>query len=165
MKKPSTTKSLTKVLTSIFIASSLFATQAHAIGEDDILGKWKLVDHTSGAIKAKGKFFKDNTGSYNFKIIEVSKQNFSGRKSIKSCEGCPGKFNNKPLQDMTIMWGFKAKDHDYMQGSGIDPWKKKAYKSDLHLNDAKNMIKVRKGYSTKNNEFNFGRTYYLVKAD
>lgn len=151
----------------VFVKATLIAlvltmSNVHAVGEDDILGNWKLVDFNSGATKVVGKFFKEKNGSYSFKVTEVTK-NYRGKKVVQSCQGCPGKYNNLPLKNLKLISGLSAKNHDYLKGKGIDPWIKKAYLADLTLNDAKNMIKIRKSYNADGSKLNFGRTYYLIR--
>lgn len=59
-----------------------------------------------------------------------------------TCEGCTGKDKNRPLEGLTIMWGFVPDDDEWTSGRILDPKTGKHYRCKLWL-DGKDTLKVR----------------------
>lgn len=87
-------------------------------------------------------------------VIKESNGNLTGtiRKVFKQpgdtgiCSKCPGKFKGKPIQGLTILWGFKKKDDFYWKsGQILDPKNGKIYSSYIKLSKDGKRLKVR-GY-------------------
>ena len=59
--------------------------------------------------------------------------------TLPLCKKCPGKFQNKPIIGMTVIWGLKrVNNHDWNGGQAIDPESGQIYNVKLELsNDGK----------------------------
>lgn len=129
---------------------------------DDILGTYKIISTKYGIDRAITKCYKDKKGGYYFKITKVLKKD--GIENITTCQNCPGKFKNKPVQGMIVAWGFKptskSNPYEYGGGYGIDPWSGRMFQGSVKMNNSKRIVRIKAsplGTKMVSRKFNFIR--------
>lgn len=116
----------------------------HTPKSDDILGDWSIIDDVFGSERAVGRILRDKkTNKYYMKIV------YNNTKMVDAkthCVLCPGKFKDKPILNMVVMWNVepvKGKPHHFKSGYGIDAYEGKLFKGTMKLSRNKNVLKVR----------------------
>lgn len=141
------------VIAAFFYSSALFA-------NNDIVGKWKVVDSRSGVIKSISEVIKEPDGTFSVKIDRFVD---SLRKENPYCTKCPPPFQNKPLLGLKLVWGLKPgnKPNEYVDGYALDIDSGKIYRGKAKLSDDGRRLKLRGYVGTSV----LGRTVVWIRAD
>lgn len=156
----------TKTIFSTCVAAMILATMpsAHAKktkNSDDVLGTYKIISTKYGIDRAIAKAYKDKKGSYYFKITKVIKS--GGIEDITHCQNCPGKFKDKPVEGMIVVWNLKPSKknpYSFKGGYGISPWSGRMFRGDLKMNSSKKLVRIKAyplGTKVVSRSFNFIR--------
>lgn len=133
-----------------------------AKSSDDIVGTYKIISTKYGIDRAYAKAYKDKKGGYYFKITKVIK-NKDGIENITHCQNCPGKFKDKPVEGMIVLWNIKPTKSDpykYTGGYGISPWSGRMFRGETKLTSSKKMVRIKAyplGTKMVSRKFNFIR--------
>ena len=107
------------------------------------VGIWKTIDDETNQAKSQMQIWESN-GKYYGKILRLLKEPNGGKG--KTCTNCNGRFKNKPLIGMTIMWGLKYdEDNEYSGGRIMDPNNGKVYRCLIEVQKGGKKLRVR-GY-------------------
>jgi len=134
----------TKRLFALFIATlALLAFTSVSLAADfSPVGTWKTIDDKTNKTRSIIKIWKTANGTFNGRIIKVYKQ--PGDK--KTCVKCPGRFKNKKIAGLTIMWGLKQESKSKWGGGRIlDPKTGDIYRCYIKLQPNNKRLKIR-GY-------------------
>jgi len=120
----------------------------------DVFGKWKTIDDTSGKAKSIVEIYQ-NDGKVYGKVIEILNPD---RQDAK-CDNCEGEDANKPVMGLVIIRGLTKDDEEYNSGRILDPESGKLYKCYIELEEV-DKLKVRGyiGFSL------LGRTQYWQRV-
>lgn len=138
-----------RIITFALVAFATLTLQAQ-----DVFGKWKTIDDTSGEAKSIVEIYEEEGKVYG-KIIEL----INPKKENPKCNNCPGADKDKPLIGLEFMKGLEKDGDEYNSGKILDPLNGKLYKCYITL-DEKDVLKVRGyiGFSL------LGRTQYWYRV-
>ena len=127
-----------KHLLSLLAISFLLTTSAFSVDMTSAVGNWITIDDKTGKAKSVVKITSvgDELRGAIIKIMDPKNRN-------SVCELCKGKNKDKPVQGMTIMWGFKKAGAGWAGGAILDPNNGKVYKSKMSLSDSGKKLNVR----------------------
>lgn len=136
--------------------SSAFAKTARpAANLDSVTGYWKTIDDETGKVRSIMHIW-DSRGVIYGRIEKIFKQ--PGDTGI--CSKCPGRFRDKPILGLVILWGLEETGHNVWSGGQIlDPHSGNVYSVTLTLSEDGKTLKVR-GYIGMSL---FGRTQYWYR--
>ncbi len=105
----------------------------------EVLGKWRTIDDSSGAAKSIVEIYKQDGKIYGkvIEIIDPAKQN-------AICKKCPDDAMGKPIKGLVVIKDLKKDGDEYSGGTILDPTNGKVYKCLIALEEP-NKLKVR-GY-------------------
>lgn len=155
-------KVMSALCASVAIASLSPVHAKSAKSSDDILGTYKIISTKYGIDRAIAKCYKDKKGGYYFKITKVI-QNKDGIENIKKCQNCPGKFKDKPVKGMIVLWNIKptkSNPYKYKGGYGISPWSGRMFQGETKLSNNKKIVRIKAsplGTKMVSRKFNFIR--------
>ncbi len=118
------------------------------------VGVWKTIDDETGSEKSYVEIYEQNGKLYG-KILELLLEEDKG----KTCDDCPGKKKDQPVQGMEILMGMEKENDGYWSnGKILDPANGKVYKCYIEL-EGDDKLKVRGyiGFSL------LGRTQYWYR--
>lgn len=120
-----------------------------------IEGYWTTVDDKTDRVRSIVKIWERNGVVYG-RIQKIFKQ--AGDTGI--CSNCPGRFRNKPILGLTIVWGLERTEPRVWSGGEIlDPKSGKIYRVKMTLSPDGRRLEVRGylGFTL------FGRTQYWYR--
>lgn len=124
--------------------SSQSAIAKKAKSSDDILGNWSIVDDVYHYERAIARMYRDKkSGTYYMRVIY---NNTSGIEPYHKCNKCPGKFKNKPIKGIVMMWNLKpskSNPHKFVGGYGLDPYSGTMFRGTVRLGRKGNAMHVR----------------------
>lgn len=126
-----------------FFALLFVANAAFANGSDAILGTWKVIDDRTGKPTGEVTIKKDpKTGFY---YGMPSKTYRKGRTLDSLCSVCPGRYKNKPLKTIPVLWNFRYdnKKKKYHGGYALHFLSGKIYNGDIKLTKTGNSLHMR----------------------
>ncbi len=120
-------------------------------------GLWRTIDDETNKVRSLIRVWQSN-GVYYGRIVKIFKE----PGDTGTCSKCPGRFKNKPILGLNIIWGLERTDGNvWSNGSILDPVTGKIYRVMLTLSKDGRSLKARGyiGFSL------FGRTqnWYRVK--
>ncbi len=124
------------------VSHTALGTLAQANTQETPVGTWRVVDDESG--RAKGIVEIGEVGDeLQGKVIRVlDRENQTGP---AVCKSCPGELKGKPIQGMTVLWGFEREGDRWTDGKILDPGNGRVYSASLELDEAGEKLDVR-GY-------------------
>lgn len=136
--------------------SSAFAKTARpAANLDSVTGYWTTIDDETGKVRSIMHIWESRGVIYG-RIEKIFKQ--PGDTGI--CSKCPGRFRDKPILGLVILWGLEETGNNVWSGGQIlDPHSGKVYRVTLTLSEDGKSLKVR-GYIGISL---FGRTQYWYR--
>lgn len=96
----------------------------------DVFGKWKAVNHTTGNAKSVVEIYQVNDVVYG-KVVEI----FDPKERDLLCVECTGENYNKPILDLVIIKDMVKDGKYYKHGKVVDPQTGKIYKLKLGITD------------------------------
>lgn len=138
-----------RVLTLFMFMALAFSSQSalakkKAKSADDILGNWSIHDDVYHYERAIGRMYKDKkSGTYYMKVVY---NNTKGIEPYTKCNKCPGRFKNKRIKGMVMMWNLKPSKrnpHKFTGGYGIDPYSGTMFRGTVRLGRRGNIMNVR----------------------
>lgn len=138
----------------IFALTFFFCVLSNVLAQD-VTGKWKTVDDSTGEAKSIVEIYKKDGKVYG-KILEL----INPDRKDPVCEECPGDDHNKPIVGLVFIKGLEKDGDEYTNGKILDPQNGKLYKCYIEL-DKPNLLKVRGyiGFSL------LGRTQYWYRVN
>ena len=107
------------------------------------VGTWKTISDKTGKATSHMKVYERN-GTYYGKIMRLLDEPNQGKDS--KCTACSGRFKDKAILGMTIMWGLKHDDdNEYSSGRIMDPDNGKIYRCTIEVQNGGKKLRVR-GY-------------------
>jgi len=145
------------VLLGLFFVLVMAVSMNLLAGNGSPAGMWKTIDDKTGEAKSIMKVWEENGVVYG-KIEKLILK--PGEDPNPLCDKCQGKFKNKPVLGMTIMWGLKKDDDEYSGGFIMDPDNGETYKCLIRVKDGGKKLEVRGyiGFSL------IGRSQYWIKT-
>ena len=136
----------------------LFIGATALYGGTSPVGKWKTIDDETGKAKSYVEIY-EKDGVFYGKIMKLIVK--EGEDPNPLCDKCKGRFKNKPVVGMVILWGLKKDGDEYSGGKIMDPKNGKIYKCLIKVTDGGKKLKVRGyiGFSL------IGRNQYWHKAN
>jgi uncharacterized protein (DUF2147 family) len=123
----------------VFISSALFAK-----ANTTPIGYWKQYSDKTQQLESVIKVWQK--GDVLYGKVAKAYSDGEGHPPQKYCTRCKGKFYNKKIVGMTILWGFQSKSAtQWDNGKILDPHSGKIYSCKLTLSDDGQQLKVR-GY-------------------
>ena len=121
-------------------------------------GRWKTVDDATGKVKSIVVIWEENGKLYGKieKLVEPDPLDPDPR-----CRRCDGRWKDKPLVGLPILWDFRKDRDQWSGGKVLDPDSGKIYKCYLALQEGGKTLKVRGfvGFSL------LGRTQYWLRDE
>ncbi|MCH9756974.1 MAG: DUF2147 domain-containing protein [Gammaproteobacteria bacterium] len=103
------------------------------------VGTWITIDDKTGK-KRSEVYLSLNDNELSGKIVRV----YAEKGDTGICKLCPGKFKDKPIKDLTFLWGLKEhQDGSWVGGEILDPKTGKIYH--VKMTQKRNKLYVR-GY-------------------
>lgn len=107
-----------------------------------ILGQWKTIDDETGEAKAIVQITEGKSG-YRGRIIEFLRP-ASPDNPDRLCKNCKGKSQNKPIDQISVIWGLDDKGNGkYVDGHIVDPESGKIYDLKAELKDGGQKLELR----------------------
>ena len=120
-----------------------FTMVANANRVNSPIGEWVTISDKTHDKSGIVKIYQ-NDGKLYGRILKV----FPGenRSPSDTCDLCPGKFKNKPIQGLVFLWDFSQTARNaWTDGQILDPKNGKIYKGSIKLVDDGNKLELR-GY-------------------
>lgn len=108
-----------------------------AMQAQDVFGKWRTVDDTTGEVRSVVEIF-EKAGKVYGKVIAIT----DPAKRDRVCDQCSGDDRNRPILGLEILKGLEKNGEKYDGGYITDPDNGKRYKCYIELED-ENTLKVR----------------------
>jgi uncharacterized protein (DUF2147 family) len=110
--------------------SSAFAqSPKHRVLQGSVTGYWTTVDDVTGKVRSVLQLWERNGVIYG-RVSKIFKQ--PGDTGI--CSKCPGRFRNKPILGLMILWGLeRTGDREWSGGQILDPKTGNIYRLVLFL--------------------------------
>ena len=124
----------------ILIVLSLY-TFKYAHAQQDVIGKWKTIDDTTGKAKSIVMIYEQDNKIYG-KIDKIL--NESHRNNL--CNECTGDDYNRPIEGLIIIKGLKKDDNEYEDGTITDPENGKVYRCKIWVDEDDPTILNVRGY-------------------
>ncbi len=107
----------------------------------EIVGKWKTIDDTTGKERSIVEIYKKGDKLYG-KIARILDESERG----KLCIECKGDNYKKPIEGMVILKGLEKDGNEYEDGTILDPENGKVYRCKIWIDQENpNVLNVR-GY-------------------
>lgn len=121
---------------SLLMASVFFS----SVVAQDIVGKWKTIDHETGKAKSIVEIYEQGNKYYG-KVIDI----INPDKRHALCEECEGKDKDKPILGLVIITDMVKDEDVYEDGKVLNPDNGETYRCRLKLQDDPDTLQVR-GY-------------------
>lgn len=128
------------IMTAFLLCYSL---NASALNPDKILGKWKVIDEVTGQPTGQVTIKKDKKTGLYFGVPSATYK--KGRTLNSLCEVCPGRFKNKPIKSIPVLWNFSynEKKKKYTGGYALHFLTGKVYDGSIKLTKNGNSLHMR----------------------
>jgi len=124
----------------LFILLSLFSFMAFAADLSPV-GNWTTISDKTNKPRSIVKIW-ETKGELYGKIIKIYKE----PGDTGTCVDCPGKFKNKKVQGLEILWGLQQKGvREWRDGRILDPKTGNIYRCEIKVEPNGNTMKIR-GY-------------------
>ena len=107
----------------------------------EVIGKWKIIKEETGEARSIVKIYEEDGEVYG-QVIRILNE----AKRDKLCTKCKGEDKNKKIEGLILMKHFHKDGEEYVDGTIMNPYDGKIYKSKMWLDeDNPDLLNVR-GY-------------------
>lgn len=119
-------KKIIAIILSVYVLSFTFAANLSSP-----VGYWKQYDDKTGKLQSIFQIFKTKNGTLSGKPLAGF--TIAGKKPRVFCNDCSGKFKNKRITGLTILWGEKFENGYWQDGHILDPNSGSIYHAEMRL--------------------------------
>lgn len=113
----------------LFFLSLVFIMATLTVSAQNIVGKWKTIDDSTGKEKSIIEIYEQN-GKYYGKVLTL----LNPSKPNPTCDNCKGARKGKPIEGLVILEDLVEKAGEFTSGFITDPESGKTYKCTVKLN-------------------------------
>lgn len=109
---------------------------SNSYANNEISGKWKVIDDRSGVVRSIIQIYKNTNETYSGRVLKIYPELGKSKPYNQTCSKCKGELKDQPIVGMEILFGFKknSKNEDeYIDGRIIDPDAGEVYKCKMKI--------------------------------